>query len=78
MTQWPYAHGCGAALFLYLGAAGAVVVAGLWSSVSSWNRRMGRAHVFSLLLSGWGVVLLAREILPRIGYAKQVMTWMCR
>src|SRR6476646_7175365 len=30
MTQWPYANACGVGLFLYLGAAGVVVIAGLW------------------------------------------------
>jgi hypothetical protein len=24
-----------------------------------------------------GLFLLAREVLPRVGYAKQVATWMC-
>ena len=39
MTQWPYFHGCGIKLFLYLGAAALVVVAGLWGALSSWRRR---------------------------------------
>lgn len=77
MTQWPYSHGCGIKLFLYLGAAGAVVVAGLWSSISSWKRRLGLAHTVALLVTLGGLVLLAREVLPRVGYAKQISTWMC-
>ena len=77
MTQWPYSHGCGIKLFLYLGAAGLVVIAGLWGSLSSWRRRMGLAHTMALLVVLSGIVLLAREVLPRVGYARQASTWMC-
>ena len=77
MTQWPYSHGCGIKLFLYLGAAGLVVVAGIWGSLSSWRRRMGLTHTLALLVVLSGVVLLVREVLPRVGYAQQSVTWMC-
>ena len=77
MTQWPYGHGCGLSLFLYVGATASVVVAGLWSSISSWRRRMGLAHTLALVITAWGMVLLAREILPRTGYAKQALHWTC-
>ena len=77
MTQWPYGHGCGISLFLYVGAAASVVVAGLWSSMSSWRRRMGLAHSLALVVTMWGMVLLAREVLPRTGYAKQALHWTC-
>ena len=77
MTQWPYTHGCGFKLFVYLGGVTTVVVAGLWSSLTSWKRRMGAAHVLSQGLVIWGLILAAREILPRIGYAKDAATWFC-
>jgi hypothetical protein len=77
ITQWPYANACGLNLAMYLGAIGTVVVAGLWSAVSSWNRRLGLAHVLSLLVLLWGLTLAARELLPRIGYASDVRTWSC-
>jgi len=77
MTQWPYFHACGTALLLYLGAAGVVVVAGIWSAVSSWRRRMGLAHVVSLLVALWGGVLVAATVLPRTGYAARSATWWC-
>lgn len=77
MTQWPYTHGCGFKLFVYLGGVLTVVVAGVWSSLSSWKRRLGVAHVLSQGLVIWGLILAAREILPRIGYAKDVATWFC-
>ncbi len=77
MTQWPYFHACGPALFLYVGSIGVVGLAGLWGAVSSWRRRMGLAHTISLLVLLAGGVLAASEVLPRIGYAKRTATWFC-
>jgi len=77
MTQWPYANACGIGLFIYLGATGVVVLAGLWGAVSSWNRRMGLAHTVSLLVTLWGLGMAATVTLPRIGYAKHAATWFC-
>ncbi|HEX9894176.1 MAG TPA: hypothetical protein VGA78_09625 [Gemmatimonadales bacterium] len=77
MTQWPYANSCGVGLFLYLGAAGVVSLAGLWGSLSSWRRRMGLAHSLSLLVTLWGLLLVGAVVLPRIGYATQAATWFC-
>jgi hypothetical protein len=77
MTQWPYAHACGLKLFLYLGAAGLVVIAGVWGALSSWRRRLGLAHTIAILVMISGLVLVAREVLPRAGYARQAATWMC-
>ena len=77
ITQWPYPSACGFNLVVYLGAIGVVSVAGLWSSISSWRRRLGLAHVLSLLVLLWGLLLAAREVLPRTGYAKHVRTWSC-
>jgi len=78
MTQWPYTHGCGLPLFVYLGAVLAVVIAGGWSGFSSWKTRSGLAHFLSIGLIVWGGVLAAREVLPRIGYAKQGAEWICQ
>lgn len=77
MTQWPYSYACGLHLFAYLGAVGGVIVAGLWSGVTSWQRRMGLAHTISLLVTLWGLVLAAAQVLPRIGYARHVAQWWC-
>ena len=77
ITQWPYFNACGLNLAMYLGAIGTVIVAGLWSAVSSWRRRMGLAHLLSLLVLLWGLMLAAREVLPRIGYARHARTWSC-
>ncbi|HSR91128.1 MAG TPA: hypothetical protein VLK88_07460 [Gemmatimonadales bacterium] len=77
MTQWPYAHQCGVELFFYLGAAVTVIVAGVWSGISSWYRRLGWAHTLSLLVVLWGIYLAGQEILPRVGYAKHIAYWVC-
>ncbi|HXJ31944.1 MAG TPA: hypothetical protein VNG35_14960 [Gemmatimonadales bacterium] len=77
MPLWPYDHACGIKLFIYLGGVLTVVVAGVWSSLSSWKRRMGTAHLISQLLVVWGLVLTAEVLLPRMGYAKTPATWFC-
>ena len=77
MTQWPYPHGCGSQLLFYLLGVGAVIAGGLWSSVGSWRRRLGAAHFLSLVLILWGLGLAVGELLPRIGYAKVALPWLC-
>jgi len=77
MTEWPYLHGCGIPLFLYIGAVLTVLVASVWSLVSSWRTRSTYAHGLSVVLMIWGLALGAREVLPRIGYARVAATWMC-
>jgi hypothetical protein len=67
---WPYSHRCGVGMAAYVAATAAIVAGGLWSSVWTWRHRTARAHVLSLLLVVWGMVLGAVEVLPRIGYAK--------
>lgn len=74
---WPYAHACGLGLWLYLGVSGTVVVAGVWGMLASWRRRLGLAHVVALLVTLWGIGLVAAELLPRLGYAKDAATWSC-
>jgi hypothetical protein len=67
---WPYPSRCGVGLAGYLLAVAAVTMGGLWSGVWTWRHRTARAHVLSLLLVVWGILLGAIEILPRVGYAK--------
>jgi hypothetical protein len=78
---WPYPKQCGPELVGYLVAVAAVVVGGLWSSVWTWKHRTARAHVLSLLLVIWGLVLGTIEVLPHVGYAKADPTrpvgWSC-
>ena len=74
---WPYANRCGVGLAGYLFAVVAVLAGGVWSAVWTWRHRTGRAHALSILLIVWGLVLGAGEVLPRIGYAKQILNWSC-
>lgn len=77
ITQWPYSSACGFPLYAYLGAVAMVMLAGAWGSLASWKLRMGAAHVMSLIVVFWGIVLAAEQILPRIGYAGERAAWSC-
>ena len=81
MLFWPYSARCGPGLFAYLFASGMVGVAGVWSAVWTWRHRASQAHVLSLLLVVWGLVLAGLEVLPRVGYSiptsSHPATWMC-
>lgn len=81
---WPHAEysiACGVNLFLYLGASALITGAGMWSAIWSWRHRAAGAHVLSLGIMIWGLVVGASEILPRVGYAKTpgdvAPTWLC-
>ena len=77
MIAWPYSHACGWALLGYLGAVAAVLLAGAWIAFASWRLRNGVTHLVSLLLFYWGLVLVAEQVLPRIGYAADPAGWLC-
>ena len=77
MTQWPYPHACDLPLLGYLGAVAAVLLTGGWIAVASWHFRSGPAHVISLILVFWGIVLAAEQALPRVGYAAEQASWRC-
>jgi hypothetical protein len=77
MAQWPYPHGCGWPLLGYLGAVATVMLTGAWIAFASWKLRSGPAHILSLILFFWGIVLAAEQVLPRIGYAADRASWRC-
>jgi hypothetical protein len=77
MLVWPYSHVCGAKLLFYMIGASTVIVAGVWSGVSSWRRRLGLAHLLSLGLVLWGLALAAGVVLPRVGYTNPPAIWFC-
>ena len=77
MMVWPYTHVCGARLLFYGIGAVTLVVAGVWSAFASWRHRQGFAHLLSILLIIWGLVLVMGIVLPRIGYAGQQAVWFC-
>jgi hypothetical protein len=81
LMVWPWPAACGAPLLGFTAAAGGVAVLGLWSAVGTWRHRLALAHVASLLVVVWGLVLGAREVLPRVGYAAPTASrgagWSC-
>ena len=74
---WPYENRCGVGLYGYLFVVLVVAVSGVWSAVWTWRHQTAKAHVVSILLIVWGLVLGGSEVLPRIGYAKRVLPWAC-
>jgi hypothetical protein len=81
MAFWPYPSRCGFGLIGYLGAVGVMTAGGVWASIWTWRHRANRAHLVSLAITVWGVLLGSLEILPRIGYAyptdKHPAAWSC-
>ena len=77
MAAYPYFRDCGLPLFGYLCAVAAVVVAGGWVAMLSWQMRNEIAHVLSLVLILWGLILTSDVMLPRTGYAAVPATWQC-
>jgi hypothetical protein len=72
MLAWPYTHSCGLKLVFYLIGATTVTVAGVWSALSSWRRRLGWAHALSIVLIIWGLALAGRQLLPRVYGAERI------
>lgn len=77
LVFWPYAKSCGLGLSLYLAAIAITGLSGVWAAFSAWHRRQGLAHLLALLVVAWTLALGAREVLPRIGYARQGAAWRC-
>lgn len=78
LTQWPYSAACGFPLFGYLATILVVLVMAGWGFIASWRHRLAVAHLTALVVGFWGILLAAEQILPRIGYASNEASWMCR
>ncbi len=66
---WPWPARCGPPLLAFTAATGGVALLGAWSAIGTWRHRLSLAHLASLLVIVWGMLLGAREVLPRVGYA---------
>ena len=77
IAWWPYPRNCGFPLLGYLGAVLTIILGGGWAAVSSWRYRAHLAHIISLILMLYGIMLGAAELLPRTGYAVDQATWGC-
>ena len=69
LAVWPYERACGFGLFEYLGVEVVIIVGGLWVALTTWRYRLPKMHILSLLIALTSLILLAIEVLPRIGYA---------
>jgi hypothetical protein len=66
---WPYSRECGWGWFGYVGVEAVIAAGGIWVGFTTWRARLAKMHVLSLLIILTGLVLIAVEVLPRIGYA---------
>ena len=69
IAVWPYSRDCGWGWFSYVGVEAVIAAGGIWVAFTTWRGRLAKMHVFSLLIVLTGLVLIAAEVLPRIGYA---------
>ncbi|MGH7499194.1 MAG: hypothetical protein ACREL3_10125 [Gemmatimonadales bacterium] len=77
LLLWPYDKGCGLHLSFFFGAVGTTAIFALLGAFSAWAHHRGMAHALSLIVLIWAGVAAAREVLPRTGYAKESLTWLC-
>jgi hypothetical protein len=78
IAWWPYPRSCGFPLVGYLGAVTTIMLAGGWAAVAAWRYRASLAHIISMILVLYGIMLGAAELLPRTGYAVDHATWECQ
>ena len=74
---WPYPRACGMPLAGYLGAVATVILTGAWAASAAWRYRASLAHIVSLIILFYGIVLAAAELLPRTGYSVDRADWQC-
>ena len=77
LPLWPNDKSCGLRLVFYIGAAVIALLMGGLGALASWSHRRGLAFLLSLLAILWAGVMATREILPRVGYARQELHWTC-
>ena len=74
---WPYGRACGLGLTVFLGAEAALLLGALWTTVYTWRGRLPKAHVLAMVVVLWALVLIAAQVLPRVGYARTAAEWVC-
>jgi hypothetical protein len=77
LIVWPYDKSCGIRLIFFLGACLLALLAGVVAGFTSWAHRQGLPLILSLLVILLAAAMAAREVLPRIGYARQSLEWTC-
>ena len=69
LAIWPYDNQCGSGLLGYLAVEIVIVVGGVWVAFTTWRYRLPKMHTLSLFIVLAGLILIAAEVLPRVGYA---------
>ena len=69
LPWWPYATRCGAGVAGLLAAYGMVAIGGLWVAAYSWRHRLAMSHSLALAFLMAGLLLVASQVLPRMGLA---------
>jgi hypothetical protein len=77
LLLWPFDKDCGIRLVFFLGAGTLAFFLGMVGAVTSWAHDRGLAHLLSLLVVVWAGIMVTREILPRVGYARESRDWTC-
>jgi hypothetical protein len=70
LPWWPYATRCGAGVAALVGAYAMVAIGGLWVATYSWRHRLATSHSLALAFLMAGLVLVASQVLPRMGWAQ--------
>jgi hypothetical protein len=76
---WPYARTCGFGLYAFMAAEALIAAGALWIVTFTWRHRLARMHAVAFAMFVGALVLLAVEVLPRVGYASvaQPPPWQC-
>jgi hypothetical protein len=77
LAIWPYDRQCSIPLAIYLVGVLAVLGASIWTMRLAWASRRVVVMVLGILTLLAALGLGAREVLPRVGYAKAELTWVC-
>jgi hypothetical protein len=77
LIVWPFDKTCGIRLIFFLGAVLVTITLGGLGVFTSWAHRQGIAFLLSLLVMLWAGISAAREVLPRVGYARHALDWTC-
>lgn len=77
LVVWPYTKACGTGLGVYLVGVVGVIAAGLWTMRTAWVMRRGTVMVVGVMTLLAALALTALEVLPRVGYAANLLTWTC-
>lgn len=74
---WPYPKACGLSLGVYLVGLLAVWGASIWAMRTAWAAQRAVAMIIGVVTLVASLMLVALEVLPRVGYARDSLTWTC-